>query len=359
VNSHRTWLTPERIEAFTIAFLAAIAGGLVLAVVFAAYPAAFAAISNMMGPLAQTPLAIFALVCLVSAVLAVLILALWRRVFKRNKDQKPKADSPSFGTATSQRDPPAFLIGKIMRFAVVDSRDLTSLDFVDLNKEMREAARQSSARMWYVAWVEIDSINTSTRATDWHFDIQRKDGSTVSAIATKKRWRRPKTWPDIEYTTLDAVEHSALSAGRVYNILIYLVIHELASNLALETFRARFTDGKGRTTTLMMDEARNAKRIFEEAEQPVSFRERVPLFAKAIRKALLAYHGRIDAADSVDTAIHAECTSRIGPLIDGLEATLGRIEIVASLRNGDYFTVRGMAQIADSLDIAAGKLPRE
>lgn len=55
--------------------------------------------------------------------------------------------------------------------------------------------------------------------------------------------------------------------------------------------------------------------------------------------------------------MHAEYTRRIGPLVDGLEAALGRTDLIMSIRNGDYFTVRGMAQIADSLDIAAGKLP--
>jgi hypothetical protein len=72
---------------------------------------------------------------------------------------------------------------------------------------------------------------------------------------------------------------------------------------------------------------------------------------------LVAYHGRTESAESIDTTVHAEYTRRIGPLVDGLEAALGRTDLIMSIRNGDYFTVRGMAQIADSLDIAAGKLP--
>lgn len=260
-------------------------------------------------------------------------------------------------TAASGRSAPAFIVGKVMRFAVVDAADLSHSDFTDLDKEIMEAARQSSRRMWYVAWVQIDSINAPTRATDWHFEIQKKDGSIVPAAATRKRWTRPKSWPDIQYTTLDAVEHNALNAGQVYNVLIYLTIEELASNLALETFQARFTDGNGRMTTLMMDEARNAKRIFDEAEQAVRFRDRVPLFAQAIRNALVAYHGRTDADETVDNAVHAECTGRIGRLVDSLETALGRTDLIDSIRNGDYFSVRGMTKVADSLDIAAGKLP--
>ncbi|MHB8139697.1 MAG: hypothetical protein ACYDHD_00325 [Vulcanimicrobiaceae bacterium] len=249
---------------------------------------------------------------------------------------------------------PAFIIGKVMRLAVVDAKDLSEADFKDLEHEFKE--RQSSPRMWYVAWLQLESLNATTRATNWNFDIQKRDGSTVSAAATSKQWGRPKSWPDIPYTTLDLVEHGTLMAGQVCNILVYLVIDELASNLALETVRAHFIDGNGRPTVLMMDEARNAKRIFDEVQQTTSFRNRVPLFAQAIRKALIAYHGRTDVAEMVDNDVHAECTKRIEPLADGLEAALGRTPLIDSIRGGGFSTVRGMAKVADDLDIAAGLL---
>jgi hypothetical protein len=104
----------------------------------------------------------------------------------------------------------------------------------------------------------------------------------------------------------------------------------------------------------MLDEARDAKRIFDDVQQVASFRDKVRSFAMAIRKALIAYHGRTDADEVVDNTVHTECTARIGPLVDGLQAALGRTTLIDDIRYGQFSTVRGMAKAADDLDIAAG-----
>lgn len=262
------------------------------------------------------------------------------------------ANRISRGEAAPSPNAPAFIIGKVMRFAVVDSMDLSKADFKDLEREFKQP--RSGSRMWYVAWLQLTSLNATTRATDWQFDIQRRNGTVAIATATRKRWGRPKGWSDIPYTTLDLIENNALIIEHVYNVLVYLAIDELASNLDLETLRARFVDGSGRPTTLMLDEARDAKRIFDDVQQVASFRDKVRSFAMAIRKALIAYHGRTDADEVVDNTVHTECTARIGPLVDGLQAALGRTTLIDDIRYGQFSTVRGMAKAADDLDIAAG-----
>jgi hypothetical protein len=253
---------------------------------------------------------------------------------------------------------PAFIVGKVIRFAVVDAMDLSSDDFKNLEEEFRAAARRSRPTMWYVAWLQLHSLNAPTRAIDWHFEIQNKVGAIVEANPTSKRWRRPQSWAEIAYTTLDVIQHGVLNAGQIYNVLLYLSIDELASNLALDTFRASFTDGDGRSAVLVMDEARNAKRIFDEVPQASSLQVRIQLFAQAIRRALITYHGSTNSDEFIDNAIHSECTTRIAPLVNGLEAILGRTTTIDAIRNGDYQTVRGMATVADNLDIAVAQMNR-
>lgn len=144
---------------------------------------------------------------------------------------------------TSQDMPPALLTGRIKRFEVLDARDLSAAEFM----ELEENFRHGDGMFYYIALVQITSGNLPSRATNWRFSVRAKDGSIIPFTPVTKHWDAPASWPKIIYCTLDEVENTYLTENRVYNVFLHLQTKQgLASTLDLRSFEARFMDSNNR-----------------------------------------------------------------------------------------------------------------
>jgi hypothetical protein len=138
-----------------------------------------------------------------------------------------------------RNNPEPLIRGEVLRFDVLDAKELSDDDFKELEQEFGRPG------MWYAVRLRLENLGVSSSTNDWHFLVRRKDGALIEGTPTAKEWSL-KSWPKIEYLTFAQVQNTYIDKGRLYNICIHVVIDALATTLDMSSFEVRLRDMNGR-----------------------------------------------------------------------------------------------------------------
>jgi hypothetical protein len=130
-----------------------------------------------------------------------------------------------------------------MRCDPIDWADLSSDQIPSLQAEYRKIWFHAS---WYFVYLEIENHGMRSRAKDWSFSAKCKDGETpISGVPIARSWNPPKSWPRIQYHTLDEIESMYLEQGAVYHVFFAVEMDISPGNINTESFTARFQGSNG------------------------------------------------------------------------------------------------------------------
>ncbi|HEX3469281.1 MAG TPA: hypothetical protein VHT05_14470 [Candidatus Elarobacter sp.] len=143
------------------------------------------------------------------------------------------------------------LAGSIRRFEMLNVADLSELEIDDFERafgrkpSVEEGLRTILHRhpgLWYVAWLQVEATTEPSRATDWSFAVWDSRGERHTCTYIAKPYAPPKSWPDLDYRSLDKIENEYLESKHCYNVFLHIVCEAASDRLLLDTFEARCKD---------------------------------------------------------------------------------------------------------------------
>jgi hypothetical protein len=160
-----------------------------------------------------------------------------------------------------ESNPAPLLAGNVQRFENLDAADLDKAEFAELTEEFGRPltvhdglkaifGRPSGFR--YIAWLQIETVSTPSKATNWTFSVQERDGTAVECRPVARTWKPPKSWPNLEYHSLDEAANMVLQSDKLYNVFLHVVCDSRLADLRMDSFQATCEDKNGTAVVLRM-----------------------------------------------------------------------------------------------------------
>jgi hypothetical protein len=162
---------------------------------------------------------------------------------------------------TPQSEPGPMLSGCVKRFEILDAGDLSDLEMKSFDRDMGRAPTVSEGLRtifnrppgaWYIVWFQVEALSAQSKATDWAFEVRGIGGEGYPCAFVSRDWKPPKSWPALDYSSLEQIENMYLESARVYNVFVHVVCEAAYSQIRFETFEARCRDSAGQEIILRM-----------------------------------------------------------------------------------------------------------
>jgi hypothetical protein len=152
----------------------------------------------------------------------------------------------------------ASLKGRIERFEPLDFSDLSATELAEWEEEWKRPftvgevlAYGGDRRFYYKAWLRTEALGGASKASQWEYGVKHK-GDWLRCLPVLRQWDAPKTWPKIDFNTLDQVQNMYLQPGVLYNVYMYICCPVAEQELEYKPFEIRFTDDRGLLITCGM-----------------------------------------------------------------------------------------------------------